>query len=158
MRGARYSPAAATRAARVVRLRHTPKGATIRGRNVTWLAIATKALPKKIGRYRMTPQRYEAAGSPLGPLVFHQVSPNRAYLIIQGDFNVSRKTGRAKLFGRASRSAVKRRDVIAFILIRETRRAARWSQEDVTRRAHTLVPQFMAEEQAKALPGTFETG
>jgi hypothetical protein len=135
------------------------KGATIRGINVTWLAIATKALPKRIGRFRTTPERYEAAGSPLGPLIFHQISANRAVLIIQGDFNVSRKTGKAKAFaGRATRSAVRKRDVIAFVLIRVTRRMQRFSQEDLTRIAASKVPDFMAEEQAKSLPGTFESG
>lgn len=132
------------------------KGATIRGKNVQWLAIATKAIPKKIGRFKMTPQRYEAAGSPLGPLIFHQISANRAILIIHGDFNVSRKTGRAKLFGRATRSANRARDIVAFILIKETRRMQRFSQDDVTRRASSLVPRFIAEEQAKALPDGFE--
>jgi hypothetical protein len=135
------------------------KGATIRGRNVEWLAIATNAVPKRIGRYRMTPQRYEAAGSPLGPLVFHRISVNRAVLIIQGDFTVSRKTGRAKRFaGRVTRSRTRQRDVIAFVLIKETRRMQRFDQVAITRRAATKLPEFIAEEQAKALPGTFETG
>jgi hypothetical protein len=133
------------------------RGATIRGRNVTWLAIATDAVPKRIGRYRMTPQRYEAAGSPLGPLVFHRISANRAVLLIHGDFTVSRKTGKAKPFaGRVTRTRIRKRDVVAFVLIKETKRMARFSQVDITRRAHSKVPQFIAEEQAKALPGTFE--
>lgn len=135
------------------------KGATIRGRNVEWLAITTRALPRRIGRYRMTPQRYEAAGSPLGPLIFHKVSANRAYLIIQGDFTVSRKTGRAKAFaGRVTRTRTKQRDVIAFVLIRVTKRAKRFDQEAITRRAATFTPQFIAEEMDKALPDTFERG
>lgn len=122
-------------------------GGTIRGRNRTWLAIATRAMPKRIGRYRMTPQRYEDAGSPMGPLVFHQVTPNRAYLIIQGEFSVSRKTGKAKQAGtRVTRSSVRKRDIIAFVLIRETRRAKRFDQVDITRRASQLLPRFMEEE------------
>lgn len=135
------------------------KGGTIRGRNVNWLAIATKAIPKKIGRYRMTPKRYEEAGSPMGPLIFHQISANRAVLIIQGDFTVSRKTGRAKPFaGRVTRARTKQRDVVAFVLIKETKRAKRFDQAEATRRAASLVPKFLMEEEQKALPGTFEKG
>jgi hypothetical protein len=135
------------------------QGATIRGRNVEWLAIPTRALPKRIGRYRMTPERYEAAGSPLGPLVFKRLSRNEAILIAQGDFTVSRKTGKAKRFaGRATRTRTRQRDVVAFVLIKETKRAKRFDQAQVVRLAATKVPAFMAEEMQNALPGTFEKG
>ena len=135
------------------------QGATIRGRNVEWLAIATRALPRRIGRYRTTPQRYEEAGSPLGPLVFRRLSANRAILIAQGDFSVSRKTGRAKGWkGRATRTRVKKRDVVAFVLIRETRRAKRFDQEAITRRASSKVSDYMAEELMEALPGQVQKG
>jgi hypothetical protein len=139
------------------------KGATIRGRNVTWLAIATRALPKMISaggrRARMTPERYEAAGNPLGPLVFKRLNANTAILIAQGDFAVSRKTGRAKPFaGRQTRTRVKQRDVVAFVLIRETKRAKRFDQVEIVRRAASKVPDFLAEEMRQALPGTLEKG
>lgn len=134
-------------------------GATIRGRNVQWLAIATRALPKRIGRFRMTPQRYEAAGSPLGPLVFKRLSANRAILIAQGDMTVSRKTGRAKrATGRKTRTRVAVRDVVAFVLIKETKRAKRFDQKQIMRLAADLIPKFMGEEMESALPGAFEKG
>lgn len=135
------------------------QGATIRGRNVQWLAIPTRALPKRIGRFRMTPKRYEAAGNPLGPLVFKLVTRNRAYLIAQGDFTTSAKTGRAKPFkGRVSRGRQKRRDIIAFVLIKETKRAKRFDQRDLVRLAHAQMPKFLQEEIAKSLPAGLERG
>lgn len=130
------------------------QGATIRGRNVEWLAIATRALPKRIGRYRTTPQRYEAAGSPLGPLVFKRISVNRAYLIAQGDFTVSVKTGKAKRAGgRKTRTRQAQRDVIAFVLIKQTRRAKRFDQKTIVRLASSKVAEFMEQEMQSALPG-----
>lgn len=134
------------------------RGVTIHGRNVDWLAIATKALPKRVGRYRMTPQRYEAAGSPLGPLVFKRLTANKAILIAQGDFTVSVKTGKAKKFaGRATRSRTRQRDVVVFVLIRETRRAKRFDQVEITRRAATFVGRYLGEDMKQALPGAVET-
>jgi hypothetical protein len=107
----------------------------------------------------MTPALYEKAGSPLGPLVFKRISANRAILIAQGDFTVSAKTGRAKHFkGRVTRSRTRKRDVVAFVLIRETKRAKRFDQKDVVRRAASKVPQFLAEELQEALPGMAEKG
>lgn len=135
------------------------KGGTIRGRNVEWLAIATKAMPRRIGRFSTTPRRYEQAGSPLGPLVFKRISVSRAVLVIQGDFNVSRKTGKAKRFGgRKTRTATRQRDIVAFVLIKETKRAKRWDQNEVTRRASDLVPKFITEDMQQALPGVLEKG
>lgn len=139
------------------------RGATIRGRERQWLAIATRALPKMVSaggrRARMTPERYEAAGNPLGPLVFKRLSANRAILIAQGDFTVSRKTGKAKRFaGRATRARTRQRDVIAFVLIRETKRAKRFDQRAIVQRAASKVPDFMGEEMREALPGRFEKG
>lgn len=123
------------------------QGATIKGRNVTWLAIATRALPKKVGRYRMTPARYEAAGSPLGPLVFKRISANRAVLIAQGDFKVSVKTGKAKpATGRRTRSSVRQRDVVAFVLIKETKRARRFDQAAIARIAAEKIGDFINQE------------
>lgn len=134
-------------------------GATIRGRNVQWLAIATKALPRRIGRYRMTPERYKAAGSPLGPLVFKRLSANRAILIAQGDFTVSVKTGKAKrASGRKTRTRVPKRDVIAFVLIKETKRAKRFDQKEIVRRAASFVPKYMDEELRSALPEQVQKG
>ncbi len=135
------------------------QGSTIRGKEKTWLAIATRALPKRIGRYRMTPARYEAAGSPLGPLVFKLVKRNVAYLIAQGDFTTSAKTGRAKAFkGRVSRGRKRQRDVIAFVLIRETKRAKRFDQKQLVKLAHQLVPKFLEEEIGKSLPPGLQKG
>lgn len=128
-------------------------GATIRGRNVTWLAIATRALPKKVGRYRMTPARYEAAGAPLGPLVFKRISANRAILIAQGDFKVSVKTGRAKhATGRRTRSSTRQRDVVAFVLIKETKRARRFDQADIARAAAERIGAFINDALQDSLP------
>jgi hypothetical protein len=112
-----------------------------------------------MGRKRTTPQTYEAAGSPLGPVVFKRVSVNRAYLIAQGDFTVSVKTGKAKrATGRKTRSRTKTRDVIAFVLIKETKRAKRFDQRQLARLASSKVPEFMAEEMESALPPGTERG
>lgn len=129
------------------------QGATIRGRNVEWLAIATRALPKKAGRYRMTPARYEAAGAPLGPLIFKRISVNRAVLIAQGDYTVSVKTGRAKRFaGRATRARKRQRDVVAFVLIKQTKRGKRFDQVQLARLAASRIPKLIDEELRDRLP------
>ncbi len=134
------------------------RGATIKGKNVEWLAIATRALPKRVGRYRMTPQRYEAAGNPLGPLIFKRLSVNRAILIAQGDFTVSVKTGKAKRFaGRATRARKRQRDVVAFVLIKQTKRGKRFDQREVMRRASAKLPDFIGEEMERRLPRDGET-
>lgn len=138
------------------------QGATIRGRNVQWLAIATRALPARMpgpsGRQtRTTPKIYEANGSPLGPLVFKRLSANRAILIAQGDVTVSVKTGRAKrATGKRTRSRVAKRDVVAFVLIKETKRMKRFDQVELVGQAARRVPRYLEEEIKHALPGAVE--
>lgn len=134
------------------------QGATIRGRNVEWLAIATRALPKRVGRFRMTPDRYKQAGSPLGPLQFKRISRNRAILVAK-KVTVSPKTGRARPdTGARTRSRVRQAEVVAFVLLRITKRAKRFDDKQIVRIAASQVPRFVEEELNKILAGRPETG
>lgn len=107
------------------------EGADIVAKGGRWLAIATNDIPRRAGRRRMTPDLYRSQGfeQRIGPLEFLAGKGGRAFLIVR---NVSvdrfgRKGSARRLPGkRALRGTRERRDVlIAFILIRATRRSRR---------------------------------
>jgi len=115
-----------------------------------WLAFPTKAVPRRVGRGRkMTPAIYNASGlvQSIGKLVFIPVSAKEALLVAR-KVNVSRRTGRAKAYAGRTPRGSDRKDVVAFVLIKFTLRAQRFSQRAIMMRAQRLVPTFAAEEQA----------
>lgn len=124
------------------------QGATIRaGPGKEWLAFATTAVPRTIGRRKITPALYNASGlrGTIGPLQFRPVSRDLAYLVVR-NVTLHPRTYRAKAAGkRAPRTRVPAKEVIAFVLIRVTRRAKRFDKDTEVRREAGQVPRYMAE-------------
>lgn len=110
------------------------QGADIVPKNGQWLWIATANIPKRVNRFRMTPALYLANGyeQKLGELQFVQGrNPGEGLLVIKTPVAVNRiGTPRARRF--TSRSRVggireKRENLVAFVGIRRTARAARFN-------------------------------
>lgn len=126
------------------------EGATIYPRGGRkWLAFATNAVPKRAGRYKMTPARYRAAGleSTLGKLNFVPGRGGRVAYLVARKVVTSKRTGRIlrQQGGRASRGSDNKDSVIAFILIRFTRRGQRFNQKQIMEQAIATVPRFAGE-------------
>lgn len=95
-----------------------------------WLAFPNiKVIGSRVGRRKITPALYSGTGPGRnGPLRFVPINTKSALLVLK-DQNVSKRTGRAKPFrGKTPRSATREKFVIAFFLIRYTRRAQRFNQ------------------------------
>jgi len=113
-----------------------------------WLWIPTDNVPKRVGRYKMTPARYMQSGlaTSIGPLV--QIPgrhPGEALLVVNkvsirstGRANPRRlpRTGRT----RAGRAAVEQ--LVMFIGIKRTARAQRFSPMDRYRQQQALLPSY----------------
>lgn len=129
------------------------EGATITpGAGKKWLAFATSALPKRVGRYKMTPARYKASGlvQSIGKLHFVLGKGGKVAYLVARKVTVSRRTGQAKAYGgRVPRGSDRKREVVAFVLIRFTRRAQRFDQGRIMRQAAAMVPQYAAEYQSR---------
>lgn len=128
------------------------EGATIRSRRGGWLWIATDAIPRRAGRFRMTPARYRALGfeERIGPLVpIPGRSPGERLLIVK-DVTVHRIRGNQarRLPKRGSIGATReRRDVIvAFVGIRMTARQRRFEPLDVVRAWGRRLPHLIRAE------------
>lgn len=102
------------------------EGAEIRSKGRTWLAVPTDDIPRRAGRYKMTPALYRSSGleTRIGPLEFVRGKGGKALLIVR---NVSvdrfgRRGSARRLPGqRALRGNRERRDaIVAFVLIRST--------------------------------------
>lgn len=131
------------------------RGANIRPRRGEWLWISTRAVPKYVSlggrRLRLTPEIYRATGlvAKIGPLVFIQKSSNRAVYLIKR-VTTSPKTGRAQRdTGRKLRSRIRQEAVVAFVGIRNTRRAQRFDKDREAAAEHARGPDYMAEELAR---------
>lgn len=111
------------------------QGSVITARRGKWLAFQTRAVQRRVSRYRMTPARYMASGlaQTLGPLHFRQVSPTVAVLVAR-KVQVRRKDGRAFPDGkRLSKTRERADEVVVFVLIRRTARAQRYDQGAIMR-------------------------
>jgi hypothetical protein len=120
------------------------RGAVITAQNGQWLAIATKAVPKFLSasgrRTRTTPDLYREY---IGPLTFKPIGQNKAVLVID-KAAVNIKTGRARApLKRASKTSVNAKDVVAFVLIRVTRRAQRFDKDQVIRPFAQKMPSYI---------------
>lgn len=112
-----------------------------------WLAFPTNAVPQRIQGKKTTPQRYMASGlaGSLGKLQFVKVKSRLAFLVIK-NVEVSRRTGRARRVGaRRSRAYDRQRQVVAFILIPFTARAARFNPKAIMLRASYKIPSYAGE-------------
>lgn len=123
------------------------KGVTIRAKNGQWLAYATSAVPRLFGRKRMTPARYRGSGleSSIGKLIFRKVSANLALLVLR-KVSLSPKTGRARALGKRKPTTriVPEKDVVAFVLIKQTRRAKRFDKDKEVLNEARRVPDYIA--------------
>lgn len=126
------------------------RGVTIRAKGGGWLAYATPAVPRLVGsggrKKRITPARFRAAGleSTIGKLIFKRISQNMALLVVR-KVSLSPKTGQAKALGkgRPRTRIVPKKDVVAFVLIRQTRRAKRFDKDTEIRREAMRMPDYM---------------
>lgn len=95
-----------------------------------WLAIATDQIPKRVGRKRMTPELYRSGGfeERIGPLTFIKGKhPGVAYLVVKATTVIPGKVGKARRLPKRGRVGAGRvqAGILAFILIRATRRSRR---------------------------------
>jgi hypothetical protein len=123
------------------------QGAIIQAQSKTWLAFATSAIPSRVGRFRMTPARYNAAGynQSLGKLVFVPVNSRLALLVVKNTTQHVR-TGRIKLPGkRASKVYGPQKSIVVFVLIKQTIRTKRFDTGVLAEAALANVPAYVAE-------------
>ena len=122
------------------------KGTTIYPVRGSWLAFPTGAIPSKVGRRKMTPELYNKSGltGSIGPLIFRRIKPNVALLVLR-KVSISPKNGRAKMLGkrRPRTRIVPERDVTAFVLIKQTRRAQRFNKDEIMQFYSGRVPLYL---------------
>jgi len=123
--------------------------APVRGR---WLAIPTGRIPSKAGRRKMTPDLYRASGleEKIGPLEFVKSKrPGVAYLIVNDvTVRTDGKKGSARRLPKRGIASKGRGHVsiIAFILIRATRRSRRTDPRQIAERWARRMPALLNEE------------
>ncbi len=117
-----------------------------------WLAFATDAVPRRAGREKMTPEGYRKSGleSTLGKLQFVRGRNGRVAYLVARKVVVSRRNGRIlrQQGVKKNRGSNNKDSVVAFILIKITRRAQRFSQRAIMLEAVNKIPGFAAEFQA----------
>lgn len=132
------------------------RGANIYSQKGKWLAFPTAAVPKFTSvngrRRRTTPAlflnrsgRGPVAGAMpnFGRLVFKPIGPNRAVLVLP-KASVSIRTGRAKAPNkRKSKLSTNEKDVVAFVLIRITRRAQRFDHRQIMQSFGRRLPRYI---------------
>lgn len=123
------------------------RGAVIRARKGNWLAFATAAVPRVIGRRRTTPSLYRKSGmvARIGELIFRPTkNPNVALLVVR-KVTLHPRTHQAKRAGpRTPRTRVPADEVTAFVLLRVTRRAMRFNKDREVAKAARGVPDRIA--------------
>lgn len=125
------------------------RGTVIRPVRGKWLWFQTRALartarlPGASGRSRLTPERYRALGSPLGPLRFRRIKPDLA--IYYAENLLVNPKGRARKPGKRPRTAPRKR-VVLFYGIKFTRRAKRFDRDKVMKYWSSQVPVEIAVE------------
>lgn len=107
-------------------------GAVITPKKGRWLWISTKEIPRRVGRYRMTPALYVKGGfeKKIGPLVFIPGKHSGKAFLIVPSVQVNKAGVRAQAIPRNGnlRPGKTRKDfIVAFIGIRVTRREARFN-------------------------------
>lgn len=127
------------------------EGAEIRPRKGRWLWIATDMIPPRVGKYRMTPERYAQSGlvEKIGPLIMIDGRASSEKLLIVRNVT-TRKAGRANARRmpkkgkiRAGREA--QEQIIAFVGIRRTSRQARVNARSIIGDVQRQMPQLIAQ-------------
>jgi hypothetical protein len=128
------------------------EGSTIVPRKGRWMWIATNEIPRLVGRYRMTPERYDAAGYDrrIGPLKFVQTGKaSVAYLVVDEVTTNKHRTGSAKRAPKNPRKSKRQHvGIVAFVGIKKTRRFARFSPREIGRKWQGRLARFWSEEVA----------
>lgn len=127
------------------------QGATITPENGGWLAVPTAAAPRLVNvggkRKRLTPAMWEAAGlnQRIGKLIFRQIRSNLALLVVR-KVSLSAKTGQARALGKTKPKTriVPQKDVVVFVLIRQTRRAKRFDKDEIALFYHNRMPDYLS--------------
>lgn len=116
-----------------------------------WLAFPTTEIPQRAGRRKMTPALYKSAGleESIGPLQFIRGrSAGTAFLIVPDVTVRTDKRGKARRVSKSGRVGAGRARVgiVAFILIRRTRRQRRVTPEAIAQRWQAQMTLLMREE------------
>jgi len=124
------------------------EGAQIAPVKGDWLWIATDNIPSRIGRYKMTPQRYVTGGleQRIGPLVFAPGRHAGEALLIVPSVTLARSGRRGSALSRKSRVVASREahdTIVAFVGIRRTSRAARVDVPSIVRANQARLPQLI---------------
>ena len=127
------------------------EGATILPKRGRWLAIATNEIPRRVGRYKMTPKRYVEGGfeSRIGPLRFIPSSRgNVAYLVADNVTTSPFRSGSARRLPKSGRARAGRQHVgiVAFVLIRQTKRTKRFDPQHLAQRWQQKIAFLIARE------------
>lgn len=128
------------------------EGADITPQRSRWLWIATPAIPSRVGRFKMTPARYDAAGldGRIGPLVFVPGRSAAEALLVVKNVTVNRVSGggarRRPRRGAIGSTREERDEIVAFVGIRRTSRARRTDPVEIMRRAVAAGPAILAQE------------
>jgi len=126
------------------------QGTTITPESGEWLAVPTPAAPRLVNvggrRRRLTPATWAAAGlnQKIGKLIFRQIRSNLALLVVR-KVSLSAKTGQAKALGKGKPRTriVPQKDVVVFVLIRQTRRAKRFDKDEIALIYHNRIPDYL---------------
>ncbi|MET0373947.1 MAG: hypothetical protein ABW128_06780 [Rhizorhabdus sp.] len=127
------------------------QGVTITPENGDWLAVPTPAAPRLVNvggkRRRLTPSMWKAAGldQRIGKLIFRQIRSNLALLVVR-KVSLSAKTGQARALGKTKPRTriIPQKDVVVFVLIRQTRRAKRFDKDEIALIYHNRIPDYLA--------------
>lgn len=113
------------------------EGANIRPRRGRWLWIATDEIPKRAGRFRMTPELYRKNGfeTKIGPLIPIKGINGRPLLVVR-DATVSAAGLKGKARSRTRAGGVRKGQrekgtIVAFYAIPNTSRSARISPRQI---------------------------
>lgn len=125
------------------------EGAEIRPVRSAWLWIATDEIPRRAGRYRMTPRLYREGGfeARIGPLVQIPGRHRGEVLLIVRNVSVDRfgRPGRARRVparGGLGGSRERKDFIVAFIGIRRTSRDRRVDVNQIISLARARLPEY----------------
>jgi hypothetical protein len=127
------------------------EGAAITAKRGRWLAfVASDQIPRRVGRRRMTPELYRSGGleQRIGPLQFVRSSrPSVAYLVAEDVSIRPDKRGSARRLPKNGKVRGNRVQVgiVAFVLIKATRRSKRLDPLRIAARHQALMPQYLEE-------------
>lgn len=128
------------------------QGATITPRRGGWLWIATPNVPARVGRYRMTPERYRSSGlvTRIGPLIEIPGRNGGERLLVVNQVT-TRTTGKsnARRFPRNGKVRAGRQEhetLVMFIGIRSTSRATRINPKAIADRVAAQLPGMIGDE------------